>query len=969
MTAPMYLPWLRRGLSAGVGDPDPRSGPLESRAEVTGRVTVLAADGGSHTAEHMLHLAGPGDVVGLDPAQVLARSPVPGARGVETGYFPSVDLASADLPWLLTPAQPDGENALRPWLVLVCVEEGNVDYDDTAQPLPVLRMAGSVAARELPDLAESWAWVHVQSMIGADALDAELRNAVESASGAVVARLLCPRRLLPGREYRCALVPAFDAGRDAGLGRTIDPADPLGPAWPDSDSDVVDSDPDVELPVYDSWTFTTSAEPGTFETVAKRLSPATDLGVVGYRATRLVDDGILTGGAPIPGDAVFDYSGALVTPHTQGTGLPRETREWLRETMRDRLEDRRTTVPRRAPADYDPADDDPVVGPPCYGSVHAGMPSLPTAPDEMAWMDEVNLRADRRASAGIGARVVRDRQEELANRAWDAAGEVTAVADVLNRGRLAAEVGRSHVTRLSTLSDEALVQATTGAQQAGQTVALHSNPLVPAGLVSRAFARATRPSGVVGRRAGASVPSVTTGEFLRATEPSRSGAGSPLAGYRAGFVPEGCYSSASRLAPPPGIGDIGAPGTGRPDLEPIPRDPDLPWLPEEPRLPGGPRPPDRGPTRVPRGRVPRRRTGRRVTASAQAPVTTRSFGEPEFVLVQPDDRVVTTQATDISAVAAQIREALDPMTSVAAVLGTRLEGITLPTERDVPTRPSVEATFPDPLMPWVLSLGVELLCPGLRDLADNSVTLLEVNEPWVAAFLAGANHEWSREAVYRRLPTDPRTTAFASFFPRADGTDLARPLRDWAADERLGDAVGGSGTSTVLAVRGEVIERYPGTEFVLVTPRSDGSVLDDDRTLPESRVTWPAFVALLDRQTALVGFDVDPAVVLAEKRLLGLQEPTTGPRFGLDDAAPGEYGKKPSAWSDLSWAHVVASEAALTEVGHVPVTAPTWLSTAGGGGAPTWGRNSAHMAAITAQQPYRLLLPAAYLMPAETGGS
>lgn len=978
MTGPLYLPWLRRGLSAGVGDTDPRSGPLASRAEVTGRVTVAAADGGSHTAEQTLHLSGPGDVVGLDPRQVVARAPVPGSRGVETGYFPSIDLASPDLPWQVTPAQPDRDNALRPWLVLVCVEEQNVDYDGSAEPLPVLRLGGAAVA-ELPDLAESWAWAHVQSMIGADDLDSEVRAAVESASGAVVARLLCPRRLLAGREYRCAVVPAFDAGRDAGLGRPVDPTAPLGPAW-------LATDTDVELPVYDSWTFTTAEHPGTFETLAKQLAPASDLGVVGYRTTRLVDDGVLTAGAPIPGDPVFDYSGALVTPQTRGTGLPRESREWLRETMRSRLESRRPTVPRRAPTDYDPQTDDPVVGPPCYGSVHAGAPSLPAAPDDVAWMDDVNLRADHRSSAGLGARVVRDHQEELVTRAWDAAGEATAAGDVLNRGRLSAEVGRSHARRVATLPDEALVQVTAGAQQPADATALSSNPLVPVGLVSRAFGRATRPSGVLARRAGRSVQVVTVGEFLRATEPSVSSSAAHVAGYRAGFVPQGCVSTASRLE-----SSVELDTPGRPGLDPFPVEPILPDTPRLPDMPGlteVPRDPARSPIRAPRRRPSRRERGRgsrsrrvtarRATLSDAAPrragrtpvATSLSGGEPDFLLVQPDHRVVTTEGTDISARAGQIREALDPMPAVVALLDVRVVGMTLVPGAELPTRPSVDATFPDPLLPWLLSMGVELLCPGLRDLGENSVTLLAVNEPWVAAFLAGANHEWSREAVYRRLPTDPRATAFASFFPRAEGTDLARGLRDWGSEERLGDAVGGSGSSTVLVVRGEVIERYPGTEFLLVSPRSDGSVLDPGGTLPDSRVTWPSFVALLDGETALVGFDVDPSVVLAEKRLLGLQEPTTGPRFGLDDASAGEYGTKPSVWSDLSWGHVAASADALAGLSHVPVVKASWLTNApASGGGAVWARNSAHMAAITAQQPYRLLLPAASLIPAQAGGA
>ena len=74
---------------------------------------------------------------------------------------------------------------------------------------------------ELPDLEESWAWVHAQVVgTAADTLDA-LRQAVETAPARTVARLLSPRRLDPDVTYIACVVPAFDVGRKAGLGLTV----------------------------------------------------------------------------------------------------------------------------------------------------------------------------------------------------------------------------------------------------------------------------------------------------------------------------------------------------------------------------------------------------------------------------------------------------------------------------------------------------------------------------------------------------------------------------------------------------------------------------------------------------------------------------------------------------------------------------------------------------------------------------
>jgi len=69
-----------------------------------------------------VRLYGPGDVTGLDPAQIVRCDPPPGTARFEAGYMPQVQFARADLPWLFTPAAPgSAKTRLRPWLVLVTV--------------------------------------------------------------------------------------------------------------------------------------------------------------------------------------------------------------------------------------------------------------------------------------------------------------------------------------------------------------------------------------------------------------------------------------------------------------------------------------------------------------------------------------------------------------------------------------------------------------------------------------------------------------------------------------------------------------------------------------------------------------------------------------------------------------------------------------------------------------------------------
>ena len=64
------------------------------------------------------------------------------------------------------------------------------------------------------------------------------------------------------------------------------------------------------------------------------------------------------------------------------------------------------------------------------------------------------------------------------------------------------------------------------------------------------------------------------------------------------------------------------------------------------------------------------------------------------------------------------------------------------------------------------------LLPGVDAIPPDSVTLLETNPRFVAAFLAGVNHEVNRELLWRRYPTDQRGTPVRRFWDR-----LGRPER------------------------------------------------------------------------------------------------------------------------------------------------------------------------------------------------
>ena len=129
-----------------------------------------------------------------------------------------------------------------------------------------------------------------------------------------------------------------------------------------------------------------------------------------------------------------------------------------------------------------------------------------------------------------------------------------------------------------------------------------------------------------------------------------------------------------------------------------------------------------------------------------------------------------------------LRDELDPLASVRAGLLQRIGGLTEDAlGPGLPTRVVVGPRFTDPLFPKLLALDSELAVPGIGAFGTNRVRLLEANEGFVAAFLVGANHEWSREALWAEFPASLAATAFAHFWENlgSGAGDLDEDIHLW----------------------------------------------------------------------------------------------------------------------------------------------------------------------------------------------
>ncbi|PSJ37669.1 hypothetical protein [Allosphingosinicella deserti] len=388
-----FLPYVRRGLSA-VLEGSAAAGRLKLPVQLK-----LSGTGGEDVVDVPLRLHGPGDVIGIDPAEVIRTEPRRETADFDPNYFPAVEFDSPDFPWMFTPEAPDG-GLLRPWLCLVVVRDHtpNSLSADQTRPLPVLECA----LRELPDLAEAHAWAHAQIMRESpaeeppEAASAAIREAIAGRPDRNLSRLLCPRRLTPNTAYIACVVPTFEAGRLAGLGMAPDAEslDGLTPAWPTPSGSARTL---VTLPVYHHWRFSTGAGAESFETLVRRLERQNHLPGVGGLRLNVGDAGWSLPNVP---GAEVPLEGALIPPQQAGTAFRWPPPE---------LEGFRTAL--RALLNATATGGEAVVAPPIYGQQHAGRGVTPEPGQNPLWLGELNLDPRYRVAAGLGALVIRARQE------------------------------------------------------------------------------------------------------------------------------------------------------------------------------------------------------------------------------------------------------------------------------------------------------------------------------------------------------------------------------------------------------------------------------------------------------------------------------------------------------------------------------------------------------------------------------
>ena len=927
--APRFLPWLRTGLASQITEPAVDGLATRDHANAVAAVRVRASGPAAETVATIpaveLQLAGPGNVIALDPAQVVRCDPPPGCLDAEPNKLPQIEFAAPDLPWRFTPAAPD-DDRLQPWLALVVVEERDGVWLEPAGSGRLAVLHVDDADAELPDLAQCWAWAHVHAEHDlAAGIDAALMEAPE----VFRSRLLCPRRLIPDRWWLACVVPTIQAGVRTGLGGAA--ADGAGHAW-------IPGQRDVELPAYYSWRFRTG-ESGDFESLVRRLRPRELPPGVGRRDLDLSEPG---GGLPNAPGLLLTYEGALRSPSGEARPWPERHRKAFKEALRTSVNVALDRSSEAAP--YDALVDDPVVGPPAYAATQAGRREVPVpARGKTDWFEALNTEPYPRSVSGLGGEVVRRDQEQLMAAAWRHAAGLRDANRLLSRARTSWELARRRTDGLALLDDAHLIQfaAPAGGRLAhavhGTVRGALAASALPPGLVSATYRRLTR--SVPGFAAAASSLEPLTAAAL----------GDPV-----GFV--GTWAD---VVPPAGadLGDKDEPDDD-PRLKLVGRRAPKPSAKRAELL--------RGRRAELEGSLDRSRLADSLGRARL--VTTLPPAHVDRDLIEPYGGAVVP----LVGLATTTRSALDGAAAIARMVEGTVTGLAAGRPHPVPPGLSARPRFTTPMYERLRALSVEYLVPGLGDVPSDTLGLLEVNRPFVESFLAGLNHELGREFAWREYPAKLTATWALRFWDSGpDGPDDILPIDAWKPGLRLGDhqPAGEATASLVLLIRGGLPRRYPDMRVYAVEADWDDGAR---REAAEGEVRLPIIAGALDQETAFYGF------ALTEDEARGstntsahpgwffvLEERPGAVRFGLDSSKPRFRGKAPSGWASLSWGHLAGADDPLPTF--IDTSRPTWLVDAGelrgNGGPDAWGDDAAAMARITLQRPVRMLTHADAMLP------
>jgi hypothetical protein len=932
------VPWVRRGLAKLV-----TGVPTKNYAELP--VTVVVNGTAVVPPPPQIRLLGPGDIRSMDRAAIVRTDPRDGADDFEPNYLAMVELALPDLPWMFTPAAPDGVQ-LRPWICLVVIAEGEgVKIDIPADGPAVLELSKPDFSAELPDLAHIDAWAHAQvtgESLSGDALNA----ALDGNAAARLGRLVSPRKLEPNRSYTACIVPTYRAGVNAGLGSPVVESD-LAPAWD------ADTTPPFKLPVYYSFRFQTGPG-GDFASLASRIRPPTTPVDAGKR---IVDVSRPNFGAAEAPNVKLDFEGALRTPGAQPSAWrPPDAQTPYEGQLRNAL----TTAAG-------------VVAPPVYGQTQSGK-KLPQGHDAPVWLGELNLDPRMRAAAGAGAQVVQRDHEALVASAWNQLGEIRKANQLLRQAQLArgasASMERRHLAAIA--SDGAYLQVTAPVHSRVR-LTLGDMPdtsgeltlrgyiaasRLPMRALSASMRKLTRPRGPLGRQLTSgqpaqlvqrlNLPASAGATALTAAGPVQAPRGMVALDDVSPDMPDIKVANMSSAIPPTAPGWITTA-----ELSPTPHSISarlIDWNtdPEAPILFKGTHANLPARLEFPADALALKKMAQDFRTAAGA--INRYLNTAPAPLPDPPP---LGGSSGLPAARAQLQQRLDPQATIAARFRARIP----PGLGEDPLQPlSIAPQFPQAMYSPLADLSPAWMLPGVDDLATNTAVLLQTNPRFVEAFLIGLNEALARELLWREFPIGRTATYFRNFWSAGEAAHDIPAIDSFDGNGHLGDhtADHATGGNLVLLIRADLFRRYPSALVSAV--KATWNEGNRTRGLGTTR-QWPLFRGSIGADINFFGFNVTaprgPDSPTADNAgwYFVIEEHVTEPRFGLE---PEGSPAKGNSWNDLRWSDVRPDRFLNPD----PTAAPAPRDgVAWGQREPAaWGQSAAAMAYILMRQPFRVAM-------------
>ena len=473
-----FLPYLRQGLANNLEQ------TTEARAQFTVKLNVHGTDDGAGettlpVGDKAVQIYGPGDIIGIDPRTIIKTDPHNWITNFENNYLAHIDFYDEDFPWRYSPVVPAGQR-LTPWIALVVLKEGEFVEGENMlnRPLPYVTLNNAgIKDNFFPKKEQLWAWAHVHvngDITASDttivvsnqgqvntALD-KLQQFLNTNPDLAYSRLLCPRKLTHSQSYHAFVIPAYESGRQAGVGASAaDIANAkLKIAW---------DGPQLDFPYYYRWKFNTGTV-GDFEYLVRLLKPKIADSRVGRRIMDMTRPGANITWMEDPDHSlggILRLGGALKVPEEALTDEEivrvQKFDQWAKKhfpvfhpfqvqlagflNLPDDYSFKATEVANtdarnNSDVSIDPNEDaDPLITAPIYGRWHAMVERVyedrhgTRIDNDYNWLNELNLDPRFRVPAHFGTRVVQKNQEDYMEAAWEQIGDVLKVNKQIRFGQ------------------------------------------------------------------------------------------------------------------------------------------------------------------------------------------------------------------------------------------------------------------------------------------------------------------------------------------------------------------------------------------------------------------------------------------------------------------------------------------------------------------------------------------------------